>query len=117
MKTIPCYLGRLTLDQRRKLKKIGGSKFIGKVIDALDDQTDPLSQLVAQLEARCAESEVTITLLRAENVRIRRETLLRCIGCGGWIKPEQGGECLPCVGEKEPLSDTQRNLSKANKHG
>jgi hypothetical protein len=104
MKTVSCFMGRLTLDQRKKYRKLGGSKFIGKVLDAVSDETDPVSQLVAQLEARIAEAETTINFLRTENVRIRRGALPSCISCGGWIKPEQGGECLPCVGERPDTS-------------
>jgi hypothetical protein len=99
VKTVPNYFGRLTYEQREKLRRLGGSQWIGKVIDSIANDEEPLKQLVAQLEARIAEAEITITFLRTENVRIRRGALPSCCSCGGWIKPEQGGQCMPCLGE------------------
>lgn len=49
--------------------------------------------------------------LKAENERLRKlvSQLPRCCSCGGIIKAEHGGQCMPCVGESsEP---------QAEKHG
>lgn len=45
--------------------------------------------------------------LKAENERLRNlvSGLPKCCTCGGIIKPEQGGQCMPCLGE-ETLPDS-----------
>ncbi|HEU4602630.1 MAG TPA: hypothetical protein VFS24_11705 [Steroidobacteraceae bacterium] len=49
--------------------------------------------------------------LKAENERLRKlvAALPKCFSCGGIIKPEQGGQCMPCVGEShEPAKAEPR---------
>lgn len=45
--------------------------------------------------------------LKAENERLRKlvAELPKCFSCGGIIKHEQGGQCMPCLGE-ENLPDS-----------
>lgn len=45
--------------------------------------------------------------LKAENERLRKlvAELPKCFSCGGIIKHEQGGQCMPCIGE-ENLPDS-----------
>lgn len=99
-KTVPNFFGRLTIPQREKLRRLGGSQWVGKVLDSMLTEEAPSKQFIAQLEARNAEAERTIELLREENIRLRRGWLPRCCECGGWIKPETGGECMACLSER-----------------
>lgn len=50
----------------------------------------------AALLRQIAELKLKLTEAQEENIKLRRGWLPRCHSCGGWVKPEQGGICLPC---------------------
>lgn len=101
--TIACYFGRLTFEQRKKLKKLGGAEWVGRLIDSsvIGDPSSPAQQHHTELAARTEQAEWIIKILRDENIALRRQILPRCLTCGGWVKPEQGGVCMPCNTEEQ----------------